>query len=164
MKRYYLILGTILAIVGAIAFGLPALEKIYWAGHREIEVVVIVRDASELTTIANANIEILDGPYSLETPSIRVKEFEARNDQKVTTDDSGRAEFPCRFSAYGSDSLFHKSGYVDTDGVWLRVTAKGYHTTYMPVDRQSLRPRDIKDETPVFVTVPVAKLQPKTEN
>lgn len=164
MKRQFLKAGTLVAIVAAIAFGLPALSKTYWAGHQEMDVVVIVRDASELLRIANANIEVLDGPHSFENQEIRNEEFKSRDDQIFSTDDTGRAEFRCLFFAAGTESLFQESGYVDTDGVWLRVSAEGYHTTYIPVDRQSIRPRNINDDTPILVTVPVGKSQLTTDN
>lgn len=164
VNRYFLRIGILIAVVAAIAFGLPALSKTYWVGSQEIDVVVIVRDASALSGIADARIEVLEGPDSLELRDPKIEEFEVKNDQRVITDDSGRAEFPYRFSAAGSSSFFHYSGSVETRAVWLRIQGEGYVTTYIPVDRQSLRTRNIDDETPIFVTVPVAKLQPKTEN
>jgi hypothetical protein len=157
------IVGIVLA-VGAIAFfGLSAGMVIAWVGTRTLDVHVLVVDASSLSPISGANVQALSGPDSpIEGPAPNVdKDFKidtlAGDDAELITDKRGRTKFAYRFHAAGSDGMFKNSGYVDTKTIWLRVTAPGYATTLLPLDRQSVRPRDIDDDTPLFVTVPVGK-------
>ena len=81
----------------------------------------------------------------------------ARGTGDLTTNERGRVTFTHRFSAARRDGLFTSSGYVVTNRTWLRVSASGYRTTFMPLDRQSGRGRDLHDETPICVTVPIGR-------
>ena len=161
-KRRLLVAGLLFlaaSIVGALA---PGLTVACWAGRQTLTVYVNVVDASSLTPVPGATIEILHGPPSPVEglPPNVTRDFEVvpPNTSPVPrTDARGQTSFPCEFFAAGQDGLFQHSGYVDTRRVWLRVTAPGYHVTYMPLDRQSARARDIEDKSPLFVTVPVGK-------
>ncbi len=153
--------GVLLMVV---AVGmLPLISDVAWSGHRELDVRMIVLDASELTPLPDATIEVLDGPRSSidGVPPDVGRDFSPvyspQGTTELTTDEDGYVRFTHKFFASGRRGLFVNSGYVDTTGVWLRVTVSGYRTTYMPVDRQSVRPRDIHDESPICVTVPVGR-------
>ncbi len=161
-KRRLLVVGLLFlaaSIVGALA---PGLTVACWVGRQTLTVYVTVVDASSLAPMSGATIEILHGPASpVEglAPNV-TRDFEVVQPNTAPvprTDARGQASFPCEFFAAGQDGMLQNSGYVDTRRVWLRVTASGYHVTYMPLDRQSSRVRDIEDKTPLFVTVPVGK-------
>jgi len=162
-RRGAVILGGILVVaaVGLVAFNPPTV--VAWVGRHKLDVHVFVVDASSLTPLSNATVEVLHGPYSpLEGPPPNVdRDFEiiesGQSGERLTTDERGYTTFTHEFFAAGTDGLFTNSGYVDTRRVWLRITAPGYRTTFMPVDGQSARARDIDDESPIFVTIPVGK-------
>lgn len=161
-RRDAVVVGTLFSLGAAVSIAVQSFTIVAWVGSHELDVHVIVVDASTLTPIANARVEPLDGPYSsMEGPTPAVDgEFDViplENSKPLTTNNRGYTRFSHRFHAAGNDGLFTKSGYVDTRQVWLRVTCPGYVTTHLPIDQQSASPRDIKNTTPIWVTVPVAK-------
>lgn len=153
----------ILLIAGAAVYIAIQSISVAWCGSRELDVHVIVVDASHLTPIPNATIELLTGPPSpLEHPPLDIdRAFDvvpSGNPNGLTTNNRGYAQFSHRFFAAGRYGLLEEeSGYIETRWVWLRVTCPGYVTTYMPIDQQSPSPRDIKNSTPIWVTVPLGK-------
>ncbi|MFC1758707.1 hypothetical protein ACFL2H_08055 [Planctomycetota bacterium] len=156
------ITGALLIIGAAVFFARQSLTISAWVGSHELDVHVIVVDASTLAPISNATVELFDGPYSpLEGPPPAVdRDFQIiplENSNSLTTNRIGHTEFSHRFHAAGNAGLFADTGYVSTGNVWLRVTCSGYVTTHMPVDQQSARPRDINNHAPIWVTVPVGK-------
>ncbi len=161
-RRGAILVGT-LFVIGALVFVADrSLTVTTWVGSHELDVYVSVVDASTLAPICSAKVEPLNGPYSrLEgLPPVVDRAFEIiplANGIALTTDDRGHTEFSHRFFASGSDGLFTKTGYVDTRRVWLRVTCPGHVETYLPIDRQSTHPRDIRNDRPIWVTVSVAK-------
>jgi hypothetical protein len=163
VRSYFLFTGALLSLALTAAFGLPALQTARWVGSYDLDVYVVVRDASELTPVANAVVEVLEGPHSpLESQHFTLEDFQLCDHGKLVTDERGHTEFSHRFFAAGSTSPFDNSGYVDTGKVWLRVTAEDYCTTYMPVDRQTIRTRNMKEDSPIYVTIPVGKISPRT--
>ncbi|MEZ6058129.1 MAG: hypothetical protein R3C01_15630 [Planctomycetaceae bacterium] len=161
-RRGAVIVGALFILGAAVSIAIQSSTIVAWVGAHELDVHVIVVDASTLTPIANARVEPLNGPYSpMEgSPPAVDSEFDViplENSKTLTTNNRGYTQFSHRFNAAGNDGLFTKSGYVDTRQVWLRVTCPGYVTTYLPIDQQSARPRDIKNSTPIWVTVPIAK-------
>ena len=153
--KYVLWLGIPVAVVLAYAS-----RGHYWVGSRSLDVEVLILEASTLKPITDAQIEILEGPpshHDCSTLNLE-RDFQATDSAKQVSDRSGRTQFQHRFFAYGSRSWLHNSGRVRTNRLWLRVTAEGYRTPSMPVDRQSILPRDIEDDTPILVTVPVGKI------
>ncbi len=165
MRSYFLFTGAFISLALTAAFVLPAMQTAKWVGSHELDVHVVVLDASELTPVPNARVEVLEGSHSpLEGPQLTFNDFQICEHGKLVTNDSGQLEFRHRFKAAGSSDIFEQSGSVDTGKVWLRVTAEGYCTTYMPVDRQSMRTRNIKEDSPIIVTIPVGKMTPRTLN
>jgi hypothetical protein len=162
-RRGLALLGGLLMVFAVGVFANNALTVVAWVGRHKLDVHVTVLDASALTPLPNATVEVLYGPESpIEGGLPDVARDFRRSDlpqgaKGLTTDERGHVTFTQEFFAAGQYSLFRDSGYVSTGRVWLRVTATGYRTTYMPLDRQSGRPRDIHDETPLFVTVPVGR-------
>ena len=163
-RRGQAVVGGFLMALALGVLSANALTVVSWGGRKGLDVEVIVLDASSLTPLPDTTIEVLDGPASPLlgglSPNVDRDFSPAYSPQgtiELTTDEHGYAQFRHEFFAAGTDRLPTDSGYVDTTGVWLRVTATGYRTTYMPLDRQSVRPRDIHDETPICVTVPVGK-------
>lgn len=156
-------LGMCLAIFAATLVGLSMFSKLVWVGSQQLEVNVLVLDASTLKPVSAATVEVLRGPASpLETaPGFTSSDF--RRDQpeggprELATDAQGRVTFAYDFFAAGQESVWGNSGYVNTGITWVRVTTVGYNTTYMPLDRQSLGTRDIDDKQPLHVTVPIGK-------
>jgi hypothetical protein len=154
--------GVLLVALALLQIGFWNMTEIHWSGTRKLDVYVLVIDASTLTPVPNAKIEALMGPSSpLEGSHASEGQFAAivlPDGTAPVTDHRGRARFRCGFFASGTDGLFKQSGYVDTKQVWLRVSAPGYAKTYMPVDQQSPRPRDLRDQTPICVTAPVGRI------
>lgn len=161
-RRGTIFTGVVFILGAVVSVALQSLIVATWVGSHELHVHVLVVDASTLRPISNAEVEVLNGPYSpLEGPPPVVnRAFEIiplANDMALTTDDRGRTQFSHRFFAAGSDGLFGETGYVVTGRVWLRVTCPGYVETYLAIDQQSTNPRDIKNDTPIWVTVRVGK-------
>jgi hypothetical protein len=122
-------------------------------------------DASTLTPISNARVELLNGPHSPLEGEVLVinRHFEVvplADAAVLKTDDRGHTKFSHRFFAAGKYGLFGQNAYVETQRVWLRVTGEGCVTTYLAIDQQSPGPRDFHNDTPIWVTVPVAKTTP----
>ena len=162
-RRGAVVTGLVFIIGAAICVAIQSFTTTTcWVGSHELRVHVSVVDASTLRPISNAKVELLNGPYSpLEGPAPVVdRAFEVIslvNGVALTTDDRGHAQFSHRFFAAGSDGLFTKTGYVVTGRVWLRVTCPGHVKTYLAIDQQSANPRDITNDAPIWITVPVAK-------
>lgn len=162
-RRVVGILGGSLMLIAIGYFACQAGTATKWCGRQELDVVVLVVDGSSLARISDARVEVLHGPSSpLEGPHPDVnRAFSvievAPSQTYVTTNERGETSFKHEFFAYGSINAFEDIGYVRLAGVWLRVTASGYQSTILPVDGQSVRPRNIRDKTPVVVTVPLGK-------
>lgn len=141
-------------VVVGILFGLSAV----WVGSSELDVHVTVRDASNLEPIAGAKIELLEGPDATHRVlGLDMDKAFTAMPGSFSTDTDGYCNFDHSFWATGRDNLFYSSGNVDTRRVWLRVTASGYASTYLPIDQQSMQLRDINDKSPIWVTIPIGK-------
>lgn len=162
-RREMVVFGVFLVVTAIGSFAVNALIVHAWVGSHELEVHVLVVDASTLAPVSAALVEVLNGPHSsIEgLPPDVERDFEKlippRGPGDLKTDGHGTVRLKHKFFAAGQDGLFGNSGYVDTRRVWLRVTVDGYRTTYMPIDGQSTRPRELDDESPIFVTIPVGK-------
>lgn len=152
------VLGSVLIFCSLAWVVIRSATVVMWVGSHKLDVHVVVLEASTLQPIPSATIELFDGPHAFEG-SIRIESELTLISQPVSliTNDRGQVQFVHAFFAAGSDGLFETSGYVRTNGVWLRVTAPGYATTYLPIDQQSGRGRSITDDSTILVTVPVAK-------
>jgi hypothetical protein len=124
----------------------------------------MVIDTDAMEPVPGAEVVIFDGPQSPIEGSIssfKKSTFLPNPDSPGTeshlTDGHGICRFSYKFWAAGSDGLLDHSGYVDTSHVWVRVSAADRTATLVPLDRQSVRPRDINDETPLVVTVVLNK-------
>lgn len=153
--------GVFVVIGGAILY---CSTVVAWVGSRKLDVYVRVIDTDTFQPVANARIEVLDGPFSpLEGPVYAelISEFTPATMEPgsgaLTTDSRGHCKFTHRFFAAGTDGPFRRSGYIDTGRTWLKVTAQGRGSVMLPMDRQSIRPRDINDKNPLFVTVPLRR-------
>jgi len=166
-SKWFLIAVSLLIgvpILAATALLFTSIEVHHWVGRKELDVHVLVVDASSLVPVSNATVQILHGPFSpIEgrlTPNVEddftVVELEG-DGNPLTTDEYGRTTFAHKFFAAGSRGSSKDSGYVNTHAVWLRVSAPDYPTTFMPLDGQSSRTRNIDDETPIYATVPIGK-------
>lgn len=155
---------SLLAIVLLGVAAVPLLTFQAWVGGKTLPVEILVVDTEELSPVVDANVVAFRGPLSLFDGDIRWRkqsDFLPNTDSNETvsgvTDTKGRCHFDYRFFAAGSEGLFRHSGYVDTSKVWLRISAADRPTTLVPLDRQSVRPRDIHDLTPIIVTVVLNK-------
>lgn len=164
-QKRLVFVGIGVLVVGVL-FVVPSFfpSRISWSGTKRLEVYVRVIDTDTFEPVPNAKVEVLDGPPSpLEgkTFSHLKSEFIPATLEpgvgELVTDSQGWCTFPHRFFASGSEDRFGESGYVDTSGTWLRVSAQGRGAILIPLDRQSIRPRDINDETPLCVTVPLRR-------
>ena len=156
--------GVLLAIGSIVYVGWSSLTVVAWQGSIKLDVYVVVVDASSLTPVPDATVEVLLGPNSpIEyppTPNV-MNDFEVieliDGTTSLKTDQNGRTTFSNRFRASGTKGLFSDIGSVRTDDLWLRVSAPGYTTTYMPIDQQSYHSRDLHDKRPIHVSVPIGK-------
>jgi hypothetical protein len=135
-----------------------------WVGSKTLDVAVCVVDTQTPGPVPGASITIFQTQKTPFDGSIRhlpATEFLPDPDSPYTerhvADSQGYCSFPYRFWAAGTSGWFRQSGYVRTSGTWLLVTAPGRPDALVPLDRQSLRPRDINDTTPLFVTVVLNK-------
>lgn len=153
--------GVLLIIAGAFVFCFNAASVDLWVGSRKLLVRVYVVEATTLVPIADAKVELLRGPTSLEgDPRAAFRSFGAipfADGVDPLTNHRGQMEFTHHFYATGRRGLFVNSGHVRPAGVWLRITCPGYVETYLPIDQQSTSGRDIEDDSPITVIVPVAK-------
>lgn len=137
-----------------------AVKTTRWSGRKTLPVEVQVIDTDLLQPVADAEVTLfvgpstpLEGSLSAFKPADFEPSAESQDSQTAVTDSAGRAKFDYPFWASGSSGLWADSGYVDTSNVWLRVRAAGRTTALIPLDRQSTRPRDIHDLSPIVVTV-----------
>ena len=134
-----------------------------WVGRHTPDVEVLVIDTDEGQPVPTAEVTIFDGPYppiesiTSHKPSTFVPDLESPRTKTYFTNSEGRCRFKFAFHAAGSSGTFRDSGYVDTSQVWIRVSAPARGSTLVPLDRRSVCPRDIHDETPVVVTVVLNK-------
>lgn len=138
-------------------------QDVVWDGGKDLTVKVLVVDATSLTPIPNATVELWEGPptvFEAISPrfntDFRQLEIEGIS-EPLLTDSDGRTTFSHRFPASGRKSIFGERGRVYTNGRWLRVTAPGRITTLLSLDQQSPVPRDVDDALPLVVKVPVGK-------
>ena len=126
-----------------------------WVGASRLEVRVQVADANSIEPITGAKVTIFDGPS---TPFDGLSGFdrERTNKQEGVTDEDGFAIFTHRFRAFGSDSRFKSTGVVMTSSAWVSIEAPGYSTIIVPVSEE-VRGRDIKNQSPLYVTVLMGK-------
>jgi hypothetical protein len=155
---------SIIAIVVTVVCTLPFAQVKMWVGRKTLDVDVLVIDTDDVQPLPSAGVTIFDGPSSPIEPSVKaykpaafVPDPESPRTKTYTTDSEGRCRFKFAFHAAGSSGTFRDSGYVDTSQAWIRVSAPARGATLVPLDRQSGRPRDLHDETPVFVTVVLNK-------
>lgn len=154
-----IVLAGVLVIVA-----IPAVQVAKWVGHKTLPVEVRVIDTDTPDAVAGAEVTIFDGPQSpIEGPVSGRKpadfepDPEAQTTKRALTDANGIVRFEYAFWAAGSDGLWDDSGYVDTSRVWLRIRASDRPAALISLDRQSVRPRDIHDLTPIVVTVVLNK-------
>lgn len=154
-KTWRVVLAALAIIVVIVAIILPALVVRCWVGRVELQVYVNIGDADTLKPLVGVPITILYGPtppwegtWGLPDPQV-----ESANAQELKTDENGRAECSRRFFAAGSEGTFKHSGSIDLSRTWIRVAPPGYGEVFLPLDGQSVRPRDIDNRTPVYVTV-----------
>jgi hypothetical protein len=112
--------------------------------------------SAEVTIFAGPRSPI-EGRIAAFKPSDFSPDPESSATEAHLTDFNGICRFSYKFTAVGSDGPLVHSGYVDTSGIWLRVSAADRPSTLVPLDRQSVRARDIDDVTPLVVTVVLNK-------
>lgn len=147
------------ALLAVSAVALVLWHRVCWVGHRELQVIVRIADADSLKPLSNVPVVVFTGPSANERvlPSLSRDDLRPRPDaadtQRFTTDDDGQIRFTRRFFAAGEKGLFSHSGYVRLAGSWLRIAPPDYGTVLIPLGEESLRPRSIDDDSPVFVTL-----------
>ena len=150
--------GIVLLVTAVLVLaGLLATD---WQGERQLPVHVCVVDTEKLAPVPDAAVTIFRGARSpLEGRIERCKpgdfapESKDARPQTAATDRDGRCAFSYAFPAMGREGLLGASGDVDTSTTWVRVAAPDRTAALVPLDRQSVRPRDLNDRTPVYVTV-----------
>jgi hypothetical protein len=154
------LLLAVLALAGTAAAVIPSLlTRTCWVGSKELRVRVQLADADTMEPLPGVPIVVFNGPWTpLEGRPVAPKADPASAEvQQFTTDAQGTVELSRRFFAAGSDSTFHHSGYVRLAGTWIEIAAPGYSTVLLPLDGQSVHPRQFDDDTPVYATVLLKK-------
>ena len=165
-KRIWLPLLIIAAGIIA-AFALDSVQVAKWGGHKTLQVQVQVIDTDVPQVVSGAEVTIFDGPQTPIEGSVSawkrsdfVPDPQSSLTETRVTDSNGLCSFSYPFSASGSDGPLVHSGAVLVSRAWLRVSALDRPSTLIPVDRQSVRGRDIDDNTPLVVTVVLNKYHP----
>jgi hypothetical protein len=161
MWRWMLSIACGLVVLAVVSIPLLTVEA--WVGRKTLAIEVHVIDGAMASAVEGAQVTLFRGPR---TP------FEGRNlpesesfsgvlpeaiAASAVTDLEGRCRFTHSFHAAGTRGLLRDSGYVETKEVWLRVSASGGAPAIVPLDRQSILPRDIHDETPLWMTVVLSR-------
>lgn len=145
----------------AVAIPVMIFPTRHWVGRTERSVQVIVVDGETLQRIPDASLELLRGPSHLHEHVVEDLDQEftpiADAPADLRTNTRGQVEFEHMFWAYGSQGVFDNGGAFRPNKTWLRVKADGYRATYMPVDGQTARTRDLRDTSPILVTVPLGR-------
>jgi hypothetical protein len=157
-------LFVIVTIFGVWLAAVPLLSVAKWVGRKSLQVEVLVIDTEALLPVSGAEITIFEGPSSpIEGRMSGRQHSDFSPDPKSPatetrmSDSDGRCRFTYKFFAAGSEGVLDHTGYVDTSQVWLRISAAGRPSTLVPLDRQSIHPRDISDTSPLVVTVVLNK-------
>jgi len=154
-------LGVCFTLISVVFLVANTFTTVVWIGRKKLPVHVYVFDTSSFAPLPGAVIEVLDGPdFPFDGTTVENVDREFRvvkSSDQIPTNDRGYVELLAEFQAGGRDGAFGDTGAVYMSGVWLRVTAPGYHATFMRVDGQSIGARDIHDESPIYVTIPVGK-------
>jgi hypothetical protein len=160
MRRWLIAIAAVIVFVVAfIRFATVAA----WVGRKTLPVEIHVIDIGNQSAITNAQVTIFRGPktpfegQSLPPAADFSTVRETAEPVIAKTDLNGKCSLHYSFFAAGKDGYFRHSGYVDTRGAWLEVSAPHYTTTLMPLDRQGVHPRDIRDDTPMAITVVLSK-------
>jgi hypothetical protein len=155
MRNWWL-LSIPLVIVLLIGVGMPFLTIAKWAGGKKLEVQVTVIDTDAMEPVRGAEVTMfagqespIEGGIEFRKPAVFLPNPESTETETRVTDSNGFCRFTYRFFAYGSEGPFDHSGAVRTSGTWLRVSAPDRPYTLVPLDRQSVRARDLNDETPL---------------
>ena len=155
----WVILAIVLGLLGAA--GIRMLTVTAWVGRKTLPVEVLVLDTQVPCPIADARVVVFRGPMSAFEggdisrwdSAVFRPDMDSRETKSFVTDSHGRCSFEHSFFAAGTTGVFRNSGYVDTKRVWIEVSAADRPTTVVPLDRQSVNNRDIRDVTPIIVTV-----------
>jgi hypothetical protein len=160
--KWRLILVLALVVAGLAAP--PLFMAAAWVGGKILQVEVLVIDTEEPCAIGNAQVVAFPyrkhpwgGEIAWRKPSDFLPDWDSTENKVIQTDSKGRCSFEYRFWAAGMSGWLRNSGYVDTGRIWLHVSAPGRPTTLVPLDCQTVHPRDIKDNSPLFVTVVLNK-------
>jgi hypothetical protein len=162
LVRWSVSAGIVLS--GFILLGLATglFDSISWVGRRTLQVRVRVIDGDTASPILNAKSVVFDGPISMpEGPYSDAESLTPENSDITSkgalTDDDGLAVIDFEFFTSGMTGPLRRSGTIRMWDRWVRVNADGYSQVTLPLDGQSMNPRDIDDDSPVFVTVILSK-------
>jgi hypothetical protein len=163
-KRFLFIAMLLFVVVVLTAVAWTSVSASHWVGRKELQVVVLVADADTAKPLSGVPITVFAGPwgpveYSLSdvTKATLNLDSESAEVQRFATGEDGRIEFTRPFFAAGTDIAFRHSGYVRTAGTWIEAAPPGYGVVLLPLDGQSVHPRDINIDTPIYVTILVRK-------
>lgn len=161
--RIVALLVTVCPIVIIALAVVPSLLTVScWSGAKQLQVRIHLVDADTGKPLAGVPISVFNGsPFFDETRIVPDPRAASAEPQQLVTDEHGRADCLRRFEAGGRDGLLEHSGHVRLTGVWVEVAPAGYDAVLIPVDGQSLRRRDIDDDSPLCVTILFRRKQDK---
>jgi hypothetical protein len=148
--------GIVLLTVTLVTF-LGSSNVVAWVGSRALQVQVLVIDSKTLEPIPDATLQILEGPQWLFDRRLPPDSSEFTTVMSgLRTDARGICRFTHRFSAAGMAGTFRHSSAIRTAGVWVRASADGFGTAFIPLDGQGSR-RDIDNRSPVLATISLSR-------
>jgi hypothetical protein len=157
-RRRNILLGMALVCLLA-ALAIPAMQGAseYWSGYRSLDVNVRVTDAENSRPISDAVLTVFDDPVSPEEGRVPTLDSRAHRLESFATNAEGLCRFEHRFRAGGSWSRGRSQGFVDLSRTWIKVSAPGRKSTFVPLDHKSTSPRNPDDQTPIVTTVALSK-------
>jgi hypothetical protein len=126
MRRWWISIAVLVVLVAAAGHFCTVVA---WVGRKTLQIEVHVIDAENQTEIAEAQVVIFRGPstafegWNLPPAADFTVERTAAEPKSAKTDAHGRCNLNYSFVAAGSEGYFRHSGYVDTSGGWLEVSA-----------------------------------------
>jgi hypothetical protein len=145
------IVGTLL-LAGTI---LPALQpgSEAWSGRRTLDVNVHVTQADGARPIAGAQINVYDHPLNPQEGQLPKLDSRALELRSYATDADGVCRFEHEFRFAGSRVGKLAGEQITTPDAWIKVSAAGRQSAFVPLASRSGGVRRIGDESPIVVHV-----------
>ncbi len=148
----FLILCALLFVAG-----IPVWNVQKWLGRKAQLLTFIVTDADSRIPLANAEVVVFR-QYDLEIPGWTPEpEMSDAETLHVITDADGMARLSYEFRATGTSCLYFETGVVSFGDRFIHVAAEGHETAVFRLASRIGESRDVHDERPITITVPMKR-------